>query len=120
MSSASWRSDKGCPRGVARRLPGDDPFISMYQEGSVNRIPGCCRPHDDLVRHGLEQAVRFARGEPTEIRRTTYLVPTRARARLRPDGVVEISRRPIVVPCRDPGAPRRSLVHRFAAPAPGH
>jgi hypothetical protein len=40
---------------------------------------------------------RHARGEPTGMRVTTYLVPRRARPSVRPDGIVEISRRPIRV-----------------------
>jgi len=66
-------------------------------EGEIQISDRAKRPRRNKIIEGLEEGLAHARGEPTGMRVTTYLVPQRARPSVRPDGIVEISRRPIRV-----------------------
>jgi hypothetical protein len=65
------------PSRVATRAV--DHLVAVLRE--VRRVLRQAEP-------GHEEAVRFARGEPTEVRVTTYIV--RKGVRARPDGIPEI------------------------------
>ena len=59
-------------------------------------MPLSSKRRRNKIIESLEEALAHARGEPTGVRATTYLVPRQARPSLRPDGIVEISRPPVL------------------------
>jgi hypothetical protein len=71
--------------------------LASSLEGEIQMSDRAKRPRRNKIIEGLEEGLAHARGEPTGMRVTTYLVPRRARPSVRPDGIVEISRRPIRV-----------------------
>jgi len=73
--------------------------LASSLEGEIQISDRAKRPrrNNNKIIEGLEEGLAHARGEPTGMRVTTYLVPQRARPSVRPDGIVEISRRPIRV-----------------------
>jgi hypothetical protein len=71
--------------------------LASSLEGEIQISDRAKRPRRNKIIEGLEEGLAHARGEPTGMRVTTYLVPQRARPSVRPDGIVEISRRPIRV-----------------------